>query len=202
MASDQNKPNGQFVIMPRHGPAFVETLPIKKFHSVGPAAAAKMGALGIKTGADLKERSLPLPAATFGNFLQQHFGKSGLWYYQIARAIDERAVEPDRPRKSIGAEDTFAAVDLEASIAELKPLVAKVWGYCEGKSIRGRTIMPKIKFAGFQQITRRRTAAGPLDRPDFETPSHPRTGLRVSFLRYAPCSRFPVRPLPSQPLLP
>ncbi len=162
MASDQNKPNGQFVITPRHGPAFVETLPVKKFHGVGPATAAKMEALGIETGADLRDRSLP--------FLQQHFGKSGLWYYQIARAIDERAVEPDRPRKSIGAEDTFTAdiVDLDASFAELKPLVAKVWGYCEGKGIRGRTVTLKVKFADFQQITRSRTVAAPIELSDFE----------------------------------
>ncbi len=162
MASDQNKPNGQFVITPRHGPAFVETLPVKKFHGVGPATAAKMEALGIETGADLRDRSLP--------FLQQHFGKSGLWDYQIARAIDERAVEPDRPRKSIGAEDTFTAdiVDLDASFAELKPLVAKVWGYCEGKGIRGRTVTLKVKFADFQQITRSRTVAAPIELSDFE----------------------------------
>ncbi|MBZ9759156.1 DNA polymerase IV [Mesorhizobium sp. ESP6-5] len=162
MASDQNKPNGQFVITPRHGPAFVETLPIKKFHGVGPATAAKMEALGIETGADLKDRSLP--------FLQQHFGKSGLWYYQIARAIDERLVEPDRPRKSIGAEDTFAAdiIELAAAIAELKPLTAKVWGYCEGKGIRGRTITLKVKFADFQQITRSRTVSVPIEFFEFE----------------------------------
>ncbi|BCG75466.1 DNA polymerase IV 2 [Mesorhizobium sp. 113-1-2] len=176
MASGQNKPNGQFVITPRHGPAFVESLPVKKFHGVGPATAAKMEALGIETGADLKERSLP--------FLQQHFGKSGLWYYQIARAIDERAVEPDRPRKSIGAEDTFTAdiVDLDASIAELKPLVAKVWGYCEGKGIRGRTVTLKVKFADFQQITRSRTVAAPIELPDFEE-------LAADLLR----SVFPLR---------
>ncbi|MBZ9848061.1 DNA polymerase IV [Mesorhizobium sp. CA14] len=162
MASGQNKPNGQFVITPRHGPAFVETLPVKKFHGVGPATAAKMEALGIKTGADLKDRSLA--------FLQQHFGKSGLWYYQIARAIDERAVEPDRPRKSIGAEDTFAAdiSELPAAIAELKPLTAKVWGYCEGKGIRGRTITLKVKFADFQQITRSRTVSVPIEFSDIE----------------------------------
>ncbi|WP_376740479.1 DNA polymerase thumb domain-containing protein [Mesorhizobium caraganae] len=100
MASDQNKPNGQFVITPRHGPAFVETLPVKKFHGVGPATAAKMEALGIETGADLKERSLP--------FLQQHFGKSGLWYYQIARNRRTRA-RAGSASKSIGAEDTFTA---------------------------------------------------------------------------------------------
>jgi DNA polymerase-4 len=176
MASDQNKPNGQFVITPRHGPAFVETLPVKKFHGVGPATAAKMEALGIVTGADLRDRSLP--------FLQQHFGKSGHWYHQIARAIDERAVEPDRPRKSIGAEDTFAAdiFDVNASLAKLKPLVAKVWGYCEGKGIRGRTVTLKIKFADFQQITRSRTVAMPIELPDFE-------GLAADLLR----SLFPVR---------
>ncbi len=162
MASDQNKPNGQFVITPRHGPAFVETLPVKKFHGVGPATFAKMEGLGIETGADLRDKSLP--------FLQQHFGKAGLWYYQIARAIDERAVEPDRPRKSIGAEDTFASdiVDLDASIAELKPLVAKVWGYCEDKGIRGRTVTLKVKFADFEQITRSRTVALPIEYSDFE----------------------------------
>jgi DNA polymerase-4 len=162
MASDQNKPNGQFVITPRRGPTFVEALPIKKFHGVGPATAAKMEALGINTGADLRGRSLP--------FLQRHFGKSGLWYYKIARAIDDRAVEPDRPRKSIGAEDTFAAdiLELAAAIAELRPLVAKVWGCCEGKGIRGRTITLKVKFADFQQITRSRTVAMPIEFPDFE----------------------------------
>lgn len=144
------------------GPGFVETLPVKKFHGVGPATAAKMEALGIETGADLKDRSLP--------FLQQHFGKSGLWYHQIARAIDERAVEPDRPRKSIGAEDTFAAdiLELAAAIAELKPLTAKVWGHCEGKGIRGRTITLKVKFADFQQITRSRTVSVPLEFSDFD----------------------------------
>lgn len=121
-----------------------------------------MEALGIKTGADLKDRSLA--------FLQQHFGKSGLWYYQIARAIDERAVEPDRPRKSIGAEDTFAAdiLELAAAIAELKQLTAKVWGYCEGKGIRARTITLKVKFADFQQITRSRTVSVPIEFSDFE----------------------------------
>jgi len=176
LASSQRKPNGQFVITPRHDPAFVETLPVKKFHGVGPATAAKMEALGIETGADLKERSLP--------FLQQHFGKSGLWYYQIARGIDKRAVEPDRPRKSIGAEDTFAAdiVELDASLAELKPLIAKVWGYCEGKGIRGRTVTLKVKFADFQQITRSRTVAMPIELRDFEE-------LAADLLR----SVFPVR---------
>ncbi|WP_455722272.1 DNA polymerase IV [Xanthobacter autotrophicus] len=153
MASDRNKPNGQFVITPRLGPAFVEALPVKKFHGVGPATAAKMQRLGIETGADLKTKSLL--------FLEQNFGKSGSWYYRIARGIDERPVEPDRPRKSVGAEDTFMTdiFELDAARAELVPLVAKVWRYCDAHDIRGRTVTLKVKYADFQQVTRSRTVS-------------------------------------------
>ncbi|ULO25576.1 DNA polymerase IV [Methylocystis sp. SB2] len=163
-ASDLNKPNGQAVITPRMGPAFVEALAVKKFHGVGPATAAKMRRLGIETGADLKAKSL--------GFLQHNFGKSGTWYYRIARGIDERPVEPDRPRKSVGAEDTFTVdiFDLEAARAELTPLVAKVWRCCEANSLRGRTVTLKVKYADFQQITRSRTlSSGVGSLTDFAT---------------------------------
>lgn len=155
LASDLNKPNGQAVITPRQGPGFVETLAVAKFHGVGPATASKMERLGILTGADLRAKSLA--------FLQQHFGKSGLWYYKISRGIDERPVQPDRPRKSVGAEDTFSVdiVELEPARAELRPLIEKVWRHCESKSLRGRTITLKVKFADFQQITRSRTVERP-----------------------------------------
>jgi DNA polymerase-4 len=157
MASDLNKPNGQAVITPRMGPEFVANLPVKKFHSVGPATAAKMQRLCIKTGADLREKAL--------TFLQEHFGKSGSWYYRISRGIDERPVQPNRPRKSVGAEDTFAVdiFDLDAARAELMPLAEKVWRHCEAKEISGRTVTLKVKFADFQQITRSRTLPQPVD---------------------------------------
>lgn len=154
MASDLNKPNGQAVITPKNGPSFVETLAVKKFHGVGPATAAKMERLGILTGTDLKARSL--------SFLQEHFGKAGVWYYRIARAIDNRPVQPDRPRKSIGAEDTFATdiLELEPAKAELLPLAAKVWSYCETHDFSGRTVTLKVKYADFQVITRSITVHG------------------------------------------
>mgnify|MGYP001205966351 FL=1 len=153
LASDLNKPNGQAVITPKNGPAFVADLAVKKFHGVGPATAEKMQRLGIVTGADLREKSL--------TFLRDNFGKSGAWYYGISRGIDERPVQPDRPRKSIGAEDTFAVdiFDLEAAEAELGLLAEKVWRHAANKQISGRTVTLKVKYADFQQITRSRTSA-------------------------------------------
>ncbi|WP_095203558.1 DNA polymerase IV [Mesorhizobium carmichaelinearum] len=157
IASGQNKPDGLFVITPKMGPGFVEALPVRKFHGVGPATADKMGRLGIETGGDLRAQSLA--------FLQEKFGKSGPYYYWIARGIDERPVRADRERKSVGAEDTFATdlFDVESVRGELRPLIEKVWRYCDERSIRGRTVTLKVKFADFQQITRSRTIAGPIE---------------------------------------
>jgi DNA polymerase-4 len=156
LASDHRKPDGLFVITPKMGPAFVEDLPVRKFHGVGPATAGKMNRLGIHTGADLKAQSLM--------FLQQHFGKSGPYYHGIARGIDNRQVQPDRIRKSIGAENTFSE-DLtifEAAQNALNPLIAKVWRYCESNQIRARTVTLKVKYADFQQITRSRSTIAPI----------------------------------------
>ncbi len=156
MASDLNKPNGQAVITPRNGPAFVESLAVGKFHGVGPATAEKMRRLGIETGADLKTKSL--------EFLAAHFGKSGPYFYGIARGIDNREVKSDRERKSVGAEDTFSEdlTALDAAQREIMPLVGKVWSYCERHQISAKTVTVKIKFSDFQQITRSRTMAYPL----------------------------------------
>ncbi len=156
MASDLNKPNGQAVITPKNGPAFVEGLAVKKFHGVGPATAAKMERLGVLTGADLKAKSLA--------FLQEHFGKSGAWYYNISRGVDDRPVRPDRERKSVGAEDTFMTdiFDLNAARAEITPLVDKVWRHCEAKNLHGRSVTLKVKYADFQIITRSKTEAAPF----------------------------------------
>ncbi len=153
MASDLNKPNGQAVITPKNGPAFVEALPVKKFHGVGPATAERMRKYGIETGLDLKSKSL--------SFLQEHFGKSGPYFYGIARGVDERQVKPDRIRKSVGAEDTFVddIADLDLAIAELKPLAEKVWRYCKEQGISGKTVTVKIKYSDFTQATRSRTGS-------------------------------------------
>jgi DNA polymerase-4 len=159
MASDLNKPNGQAVITPKNGPAFVESLAVSKFHGVGPATAEKMHRLGIVTGADLKAKSL--------EFLAAHFGKSGPYFYGIARGVDNRQVKPDRERKSVGAEDTFAEdlVALDIAQREIMPLVGKVWAYCDKHRISAKTVTVKIKFSDFQQITRSRTMSQALSGP-------------------------------------
>jgi DNA polymerase-4 len=157
LASDQRKPNGQFVITPEMGPPFVESLPVEKFHGIGPATAAKMNRLGIHTGANLKAQSLA--------FLQERFGKAASYYYWISRGVDDRPVQPDRIRKSVGAENTFER-DLwafEDMSAELQPLLDKVWSYCGQAEITGRTVTLKVKFQDFEQITRSRSFDVPVE---------------------------------------
>ena len=151
LASDHDKPDGLFVIRPDMGSAFIETLPIGKFHGVGPATAAKMHRLGIHTGRDLRAHELP--------FLIETFGKAGRFYYWIARGIDERLVRPNRIRKSIGAETTFSKdlICIEDMNGALLTLADKVWTHCDAVHIRGRTVTLKVKYFDFQIITRSRT---------------------------------------------
>src|SRR5271170_2934927 len=141
LASDHRKPDGLFVITPKTGPEFVETLPVRRFHGVGPATAAKMGRLGIKTGLDLRAQTLA--------FLQQHFGKAGAYYYWAARGVDERPVRADRIRKSVGAENTFPAdlLTYEAACDALREIIDKVWGTASapvfvGGPLRSRSSLP------------------------------------------------------------
>ncbi len=157
LASDYRKPDGLFVITPRIGPAFVESLPVGKFHGIGPATTAKMNRLAIYTGSDL--RSQPLA------FLQEQFGKAGSYYYWISRGVDHRPVQPDRVRKSVGAENTFSndLIAFEEMKQSLVPIIDKVWRYCEGTGVRGRTVTLKVKYADFQQVTRSRSFATPMD---------------------------------------
>ena len=157
LASDVNKPDGLYVITPAMGPDFVAGLEVGRFHGIGPATSARMNRLGIRTGADLRERSL--------EFLTQHFGISGKRFYWISRAIDHRGVSPDRERKSVGAETTFFddLNDYATAAEELKPLIAKVWRHCDNNGLHGRTVTLKVKYSDFQIITRSRTAGPVVD---------------------------------------
>ncbi len=151
LASDHRKPDGLFVITPKMGPAFVETLQVGKFHGVGPVTAARMNALGIRTGLDLRAQS---PA-----FLAEHFGKAAEYYYGVARGLDNRPVEAGRVRKSLGSETTFTKElrDWQQVEPALDPLFTKVWDACVRGNHAGRTVTVKVKHADFHQITRSRS---------------------------------------------
>ncbi|MEX1327933.1 MAG: DNA polymerase IV [Desulfobacterales bacterium] len=157
VASDMNKPDGITVIAPEMADQFIDELPIRKFFGVGKVTEEKMLNVGIKTGADLKRYKKKQ--------LVQLFGKSGSYFYNIAHGMDDRPVEPNRIRKSIGKEttliedidDTNQMVEILANIADrLENSLIK-------REAKGRTITLKIKYFDFQSITRSATIDEPAD---------------------------------------
>lgn len=155
-ASDLDKPDGLYIITPQAGPGFIETLPIGRFYGIGPATEARMRALGIHTGADLKHWA--------ETALIEAFGKIGAHYYRLARGVDERPVEPHRERQSIGAEMTFAQDldDVAVLQAHLEALAGKVAAALAETYRAGYTLTLKVKYADFRQVTRSLTVNPPL----------------------------------------
>ena len=160
LASDHRKPDGLCVITPEKAPDFVASLPVARFHGVGPVTAKKMERLGIVTGADLREWSLPA--------LEAQFGSSGRWYWRICRGIDEREVQPDGPYKSVSAERTFDEDERDPArlAAELERIAGYAWARVERAGVAGRTVTLKVKFGDFTIITRSKSF--PALVPDLE----------------------------------
>lgn len=153
IASDMNKPDGLTFIGPSKIERFMENLPVDKFFGVGKVTADKMKKMGFYTGADLKKSS--------EKELQLKFGKAGLFYYQILRGIDHRAVRPNRETKSIGTEDTFSKdlSDIEEMKTELHYLAEKLAERMKNNDSAGKTLTLKVKYADFSQITRSESSA-------------------------------------------
>ncbi|RKD89674.1 DNA polymerase IV [Mangrovibacterium diazotrophicum] len=151
VASDVNKPDGIFVITPDKAEEFLEQLEVKKFFGIGRVTAEKLNKQGIYTGADLKKMSQ--------QELVRQFGKSGSYYFNIVRGLDDRPVMPSRERKSLGAENTFFTdyTETEDLKAQLLKIEDEVWRRLQRSQTYGRTLTLKIKFADFEQITRSRT---------------------------------------------
>lgn len=157
IASDYNKPDGLFVIQPKDAEIFVESLAIEQFFGVGKVTAKYMHQIGIKNGLDLKQRT--------ENELVTHFGKMGHQFYSYARAIDNRPVEVDRVRKSLGAENTFEK-DIDSYdelLAEMKEIAKEVIRRISKRSFQGRTVTLKVKYADFRIISRSKTFSEPID---------------------------------------
>lgn len=151
LASDQNKPDGLCVIRPGEGAAFVRSLPIRRFHGVGPKGAEKMARLGIETGADLAAKDIA--------WLRAHFGSFADYLYRAARGIDLRPVRANRIRKSVGGERTFGE-DISsgpALRATLENIIDIVWESIARTNSKGRTVTLKMKYTDFQITTRARS---------------------------------------------
>lgn len=155
-ASDYNKPDGMTLIGPEKVIEFLEQLPIEKFFGVGKVTAEKMKGLGIYTGLDLKAWSKER--------LKLKFGKAGGFYFDIVRGIDTRPVNPNRIRKSLGAENTFDhdLVELVDMKLALEPIISTVLRRLEKAEKFGKTLTLKVKFKDFTQITRSTTVENPI----------------------------------------
>jgi len=151
LASDEDKPNGLFVIPPEDGKAFVEKLPIQKFHGVGKATAQRMQELNIFKGKDL--------LAFDEKELNHYFGKSGSFFHQIARGIDNRKVVAERERKSIGVETTFSDnISDEMELWEAaRILLETLWKRSFKSDKQGRTLSLKLRYSDFNTISKSKT---------------------------------------------
>ena len=161
IASDIKKPNGQFVIPPEDASRFIEELPVERFYGIGKVTAEKMHKLGVHNGKDLKSWDL--------TSLVRNFGKVGMFYYKIVRGEDDREVEPNQERKSVGTELTFDK-DLTTRfeiVAELYKIEKELMKRLEESDASGRTVTLKVKFNDFRQITRSKTLQNYIR--DFET---------------------------------
>lgn len=151
VASDYNKPNGQKTVNPEEVLKFLEDLDIRKFYGVGKVTAEKMYQKGIFTGKDLKGKSL--------EYLEEHFGKSGRFYYHVVRGIHTSEVKANRIRKSLAAERTFNE-NLSSEIFmldKLNQIAEEVSKRLNKNKVAGKTVTLKIKYSDFTLQTRSKT---------------------------------------------
>ncbi|WP_309570560.1 DNA polymerase IV [Deinococcus sp.] len=158
LASGMNKPNGLTVILPARVEALLAGLPVGDFHGIGPATAAKLAAMGIQTGADL--RAAPREA------LAARFGVMGTHFWRIAHGLDDRPVEPNRPDRSVGTEETYGddLRGVHAVLARLPILAEGVERRLERAGLAARTVILKVKFDDRSVITRRMTLSTAIHR--------------------------------------
>jgi DNA polymerase-4 len=150
IASDWRKPDGLFVIQPQEAEAFLLPLPVGRIPGVGKVTEKNLEDLNIKTVGDLRAKDLKI--------LEEKFGRYGLRLYQLARGVDNSPVIPDRPTKSISAENTFPQ---DVPLTELEPVILrlaeKVWTASRKETRIPRTVVLKIKTSEFNILTRSHT---------------------------------------------
>ena len=160
-ASDLNKPDGLHWVLPSEGPDLAKRMRVEQFFGIGTVTRAKLNRLGIHTGSDLLQAD--------SNWLAGHLGPARARQLQrMSAGIDPRAVVPERPRKSSGAETTFAE-DLNnrgAMLHALDALVERVAGQLRTAGVCASTLTLKVRFSDFRLCTRSQTPGCALDSAD------------------------------------
>jgi DNA polymerase-4 len=151
VATGRGKPDGLTVVRPEEQMEFIAGLPIGDFHGIGPVTEEKMQEMGIQVGADLQEVSEKM--------LRRRFGKRGGYFKRLAMGEDDRPVQPNRERKSVGAERTFSE-DIsgpEEMLSRLEPITQRVSDRLESTGRKGRTVTLKLKSHDHEVSTRQTT---------------------------------------------
>ena len=169
LGSGMNKPDGQTVITPDDAQRLIPALPVGAFFGVGPKTAARLNELGIHTGKELQAQTL--------EFLAERFGKHGAYLFDLARGTDDRPVNPNRLRKSIGAETTFERdiTSHDALVAELPPIAEMLASRLSKAGVQAGNVIIKVKTTSFELITRRT----PLTRPTGDAALLSRVAARI-----------------------
>jgi DNA polymerase-4 len=154
IASDWRKPDGLFVIQPEDLPSFLPPLPVGRIPGVGKVTEMRLKQIGVATVGDLQ--------AFESAALEAQFGRYGRRLYELARGIDHSEVIPDRPTKSISAEDTFERdIPLSETEALIRRLADKVWSASRKDGRVARTVVLKLKTSEFSIVTRSHTPVIP-----------------------------------------
>lgn len=181
IASDYHKPDGLTVVKPGRVQEFLDPLPVRRLHGVGPATEKALKKLGVQTISDLRQVDLEV--------LSRRFGRHGLGLYRYSRGIDERPVRIDRQRKSLGHERTYAQDlrqidDMDRQLEDLSDRVAEGLGKRE---LAAKTLTVKVRYGDFTTLTRSRT----LDRPTASAPLI--RSIAKELLRQTDAGEQPVR---------
>ncbi|CAA9311323.1 MAG: DNA polymerase IV [uncultured Chloroflexia bacterium] len=192
LGSGMNKPNGMTVITPDDAQRLIPTLPIDAFFGVGPKTAARLNELGVHTGKELRAQTL--------EFLETRFGKHGRYLFDIARGVDEREVNPNRLRKSIGAETTFERdiTSQDALLAELPPITEMLVKRLARAGVEAGNVIVKVKTPAFELITRRM----PLPQPTGEAAVISRVAARIIASKLDPVQGARLLGLQTDQLIP
>lgn len=160
IASDFHKPDGLTVVPPHKVQAFLDPLPVRRLHGVGPATEKVLVEMGVQTVADLRALAV--------EELSARFGKHGRILSEFARGIDDRPVETHQERKSLGTENTYTVdlADLAAMDAEVDRMAGEVAAALARRGFAACTVTLKVRYADFTTVTRSRTGELPVHEAD------------------------------------